>query len=571
MANQAQIEKTPINWAKYADTLKSFIEDKENGILLEAKDYAKGEDKENAYFELTSKKFSKEFLTIWELFDHSKPFKACIRLLSEKALEIRKERFFDLLVTSTSTAKELVNHIKPIIDDDQAVVVQYFGDYPVALAPERYYADFDGKQVLIITDIIASGTLAKDLASIVDKLNGVVVGVLAVVVTEKEVIDSYDPKKGYGIIEMERKIDIARKKHSPQLSSKKSKDLRIYSLSNRIIKYESDQDQFAPQLADVNNPRNYPEIIKINPVTVLPETDVETPFDIDSLYTRQAFFDHLKESHALDFGTFELENKFFSVVFRFQEILKHHGNTIWNKIRPSIQEVLERSNRCHPKSKPVIITSFKKEDIDFKNFVQEQLEQEGIAIDSEITVKRDTKDTPYFFFTLQSKAEKLKGKDIILVLATVSSSGKLQNISTLLATLSVRSITVICLVNRMGVYTTSFLNRIKNILSGMSVNQHNGHVQSDQLHSSITDSEKSIRKPGTDLISSKFSFQAVYDFLDIRPNDLNNAYLSIKETLLNYSSITLVPNFRRQTKQHLEYFKPNLMCPIDLTTASLTS
>src|SRR6267142_6243284 len=65
---------------------------------------------------------------------------------------------------------------------DPTFKAYYHGPYP--LDPGRNRHDYNGRNVLLVTDVVASGALCADLAEAVESQGGVVSGVLALIATK---------------------------------------------------------------------------------------------------------------------------------------------------------------------------------------------------------------------------------------------------------------------------------------------------------------------------------------------------------------------------------------------------
>lgn len=164
--------------SEYADTLRGLIES--SGMLLDADQWQQQMGNGNqgrAAFELTSGKFQEQFITLWELFDERQKFNDFIAMLAAKMREIRRKTPFSALVTSTETSKHIVEHVHASIEDDRdRVMIHYLGHYPFLNFENRGLLDFKGEQVLIVTDVMATGTLVGRMAEIVKEVGGTVKG-----------------------------------------------------------------------------------------------------------------------------------------------------------------------------------------------------------------------------------------------------------------------------------------------------------------------------------------------------------------------------------------------------------
>jgi orotate phosphoribosyltransferase len=118
-----------------------------------------------AVFETSSGRFHDEFITLWELFDERELFSACVERLAGLARQVRDEKGYTTIVTSTATAKHLVEYVHAKIESaDDRIAVRYLGPYPFLGSGNRELINFKGEKVLIVADVIDSGTVVKNLA-----------------------------------------------------------------------------------------------------------------------------------------------------------------------------------------------------------------------------------------------------------------------------------------------------------------------------------------------------------------------------------------------------------------------
>lgn len=492
----------------YSEELRDFIRDKKSGMLLSANDYSTKSS--TAYFELTSGKIAKEYITIWELFDHPKEFSKCIDKLAQEARILHGISPFTKIVTSTNTAKELVSHIMtnlifPMIDSEKLDVESvYFGDYPRNFYKDNRFRSFYKENVLIITDVIASGVLIGKLTKIISDLGGNVIGVLAVVVTGKNLLD-FTAKQPlyYSSIRTDSPVHI-----KIPGSGLTENNLDIFSLTTFAIEY---LDKIP---ADS-------ETFKIDPITVLPKEEIEFKGHIDFVFNMKETFDHLKELSAIKIGFFKFESKRFTITYDIPTIFSEKGKAeIWSKIQPLFKNVSH------------IVTTYKRGDIQFQNFVLDNLEKDIKSI----ILKRDLRDTPHFYFSIKSKSLLAKAKTVAVLVSALTTSTKLKNISSLLYLMGVKKVIFICLINRLGLYNHSFINSIRSI--DPQIEPING----------LTGSKK--KNNG----KSNFQFVSIYNVHDIFGEDLGKMHDRFNYVFDSFIANCYVHSFKRVAGQYKEMF-----------------
>src|SRR5262249_17253499 len=138
-----------------------------------------------AGFKLQNGQIVKQFITIWELFDHRQELKKCIVKLTEKASEIRQRVNFSKIITATTTAKELAENLFDSLRNkipEQELAIGHFGNYPKAALPQKSSLNFRDEDVLILTDVINSGYLVGTMAEVIEKNGGRVAAVLSILI-----------------------------------------------------------------------------------------------------------------------------------------------------------------------------------------------------------------------------------------------------------------------------------------------------------------------------------------------------------------------------------------------------
>jgi orotate phosphoribosyltransferase len=490
-------DNTEISFKDVKLNLELALNNEKTGILLRSDKYidANGQPviNKNAFFQLTSGIFRKEFITIWDLFDERELFKQCMSALSQMACDIREKTPFDIIVSCTPTAKELVSYIHSSVENVGPVQIRHFGDYPSLSLSYKEMATFQNAGVLIITDVVASANLVKRLGELINRLGGTVRAVLTVFDTQEEFEEVYNDN-GLPIIE----VGSATKKNKVMLHS---------LLHVPIHTYTDDEMPDNPVIRKIDL-SVLPEIpVSENglPLNIIPEMDAIKSFE---------------KSNALDFGFFTSGPVGFSLALRLDRVLDNQGDDIWNHIRPHIDD------------DSVIATSFSKEDLRFFDFFSNRARNDKINFQSILIMKRgDSMAIPHLFCS--STEFQLKDKVVTLLISTVISSFKLENMVSLLAAEQVRAIKVICLVNRMGYHTTRFVKTINKLLTNFTtVSNSEGKCGEDyqiinysrtkNIFVNIADTTKDFFNKVFQgkQNDSNFTFIPVYSITDIPSDDL---------------------------------------------------
>jgi orotate phosphoribosyltransferase len=478
-------------FAAYADKLRALIEKPESRMLLKASEYGPvGERKADAAFQLTSGAFLTEFITLWELFDHRREFKEFIAKFAEKAQEIHQENPYAAIVTATATSKHILEHAHALIEGDRyKISVHYLGDYPFLDAENRKLLDFRGENVLIVTDVIATGSLVAKMAEIVEEVAGRPIGVLCAALIGPELIDNNS------ILEFGQ----------GQAPERPKKQLRIHSLTTRRVHSFKVNGGPPPSL-----------IFKIDAVTILPEDKLLLPNGFYPKFDDVTMFAHFESAKAIDFDFYTMDDRRLTTAIRIKPLLDTCGPAIWAAIEPKVRDA------------ETLVTTFQRDDVLFKEFVEDRFPTSHPSF--VFIPKRNSLESPNSYFLLPTQLEQITGKRIVLLLAQIFTSERLRNIVSLLVSNGAESISVICLLNRMGMYTSSFISRLERLVRG--VGQAGGTIE-----------------------HTGFEFLFLYSLPDISGDDLKRMQETIRALFDYYTSQTRIPSFRRSMLQDLKYFQ----------------
>ena len=137
-------------------------------------------------------------------------------------------------------------------------------------------------------------------------------------------------------------------------------------------------------------------------------------------------------------------------------------------------------------------------------------------------LKRELGDFPHLHQALFPNTGKVKGRKVVLLRAAATTSEELRSLVALLAGEKVKSIHVICLVNRMGPYTVSFVRRIQRLVCG---------------------GEGSTK-------CARFDFVPLYSLMDVRTDDLITMHRRVADVLDKYARSTEVPFFKMLDQEY---------------------
>ncbi len=497
-------------------------------LLLDANEwystyYNKRQPTSGAYFEIaTSRRKQTTFLTTWRLFDHPEILELVLDGLAKIVnTQIRPKTRFDGIVTSTATAKTLLDQLHSRIEVGGAVAdLHVLPQYPFLRPDRRSTWDLSGQSLLVFTDVVAKGELLRHLTRTIERLGGRAVAALCMSVVNPTLIEA---KVAAGYIPFE--ID--------STTGHRDSILRLYSLADHEI----------PDSPDISDESKK---VEIDWSSVMPQSGHhEYP---PTLFSVQETYDLLEDAEAIDFGFFQHDDCRFLTAVRLRRLLNRKGQVIWDRIKLKlIAETRDTANAVFPPFAssflpPRFVSSFQASDRDFCQFLAER----SYVTTKSTTEKESTPLPPIYLHHVDKLAEidsihlrpgyadELFGRDVVLALTSVHSSETLRSLCTQLATHDVKSITVVCLLNRMGPATNAFISRIERMLLGLRA-----------------PSPESTDKP--DAFPHNFKFLPVLDFSEFSTENVECLAQSGLTLLELYQSRTRVPAFRRASERLRKY------------------
>jgi len=423
--------------------LNRLIADVRNNMLLGPEVFrdkqGELEFSDKTLFRRVSGGYQRHFVTLWPLFEKLLPFEDLMNHLAAHARHLRdqSDTYFSTIVTCTATGHHLLEHLQPRIETSESrVEATYLGPYPYHALTQLPENAFKNKSVLILTDVIASMTLVKNIASVVHRLGGTVSAVLSVVTT---------------------------------LSNGEQAECEMEYAPNRTARVES----FCT--FDVQKVSELPDgfsSIDIDPETILPRdktADSEVGYRLELQPRAFKPFDfpttlkHFDQSRAMRLGIYEANNRYFTAGIRLPKLFQQFGYEIWQRIKPAL------------KDQDLLVTTTDRDDLRFLDFVQRWVEPEYPGIKQLLIPRYDSLEFDFPYFLPESARTALSEKRVVLLIHSAQISEKLRRLVSLLAQSPVASVDVICLLNRMGDHSADFVARIKQMTSGIGEGRLRSH------------------------------------------------------------------------------------------------
>lgn len=558
----------------YRDQLRILINKPEYGLLLNADKWWKEGHPETeapqAAFKLgSSERFQKEFITLWELFDHSDEADLCLKHLADEVRSIRTKYSFSTIVSATATSRHILERLHSRIETpEDKIRLEFMHRYPFLSSDRQSVLNFQGQKVLIFSDVVASGSLVSDLAAVVHHLGGQVVAVLCVVLTGKVLIEQLSPNPHHHgekppIITLKRYGAPIDRDRIPLLSADGTTVVETSDEVEIRVPVFSLTDRFIPGLI----PRDYQEkqVIPIDLESVYPE---EMPLGINGVtprFTAAEMYDHLQSAEAIQFDFFEIDGSHFTTGVRLSRLLDRVGDQIWNEIEPEFEPMidqwvdrLQKQNSESSKQKTTdpseqlshfaLVSTFRAGDSEYRSFIEKRLKssiRSKAGVDDTVDLSgvrsiyiniRELPEGTDYMLIPRGSDQVLQGCHVFLLLASVGASQTLQDLVALMAGNGVRSITVVVLINRMGLRTQNFVARIRKLVRGLSP-----HGPDD----------------------ATFEFIPLYCINELGSRDIRALEDAVGTLFRTYRERTKVPGFRNWIEQTRRYFEPHIVTGLE--------
>lgn len=474
--------------------------------------------------------YQNEFLTVWPIIRTPKLLNDIAKTLAARLMRMRQRTQFNRIVTCSPTMRYVMEEISHILPAKADVTFEYLGLHPMQgmdLVASRPFSERD--HVAIITDVVSSGELLREMINVVGGARATVVGSLAMFRT--------------------RYLDADELAGVPRFESVRSSSLSRDNQNNSLFQ--------ANLLVREGDPSAVAHIA-VDRATVYP-VDVDAS---DSDFTPHLLFETLlavqRDVELLSLGTFRSNDKWMSLGINIEALLKQLEGEISAKVLEAFE--LETAPRLRgrkgsqPSRRLTIVTTPGRENRLFAGFLERQLQKHLYNCRMILIPRSESLSEQYSYFA-PARVEFEDDEQIFLCLATVSTSEKLRALAAFLAMSGGRHIKVLTLLNRMNNGAGSFLSRVLNLQSGK---------------------ERQPRRVKLELHESYFHYSSFFKLYDLSTSDLIRARQIALQTIEDYVRETESVFYQAQARNELKYFEPldmfrsrgALGCTVDLSIDS---
>lgn len=464
-----------------------------------------------AVFETIAGELQSDYLTIWRLFDCPDARQHVWSPLARLVRNVRGRYHFDAILTATVTGAELLNRIREEVEEDGPIAVHVVPSAVVgSQQPEEPVA---GLACLLLTDVVASGRQLADLVAFARRHGGTPVAVVAIATTWGEA-----PKRqGWFWVDTTKSPPTFVTERVP------GDDVRWNITVPVFAGYHHQQGQ----VADAGGRARIP----IDPATIYPADRVE--LENPPLCELATTIEHLERAEALGVGWYLAEGSLVFGAVRVAKLLAepHVRADLRGRLKVRLQEVTGARGGA---PRPVLVTPLTRASEALASLMEETLapvEPCRVSLGH-----RDSVDMPYFTDVEQlgrvraaldapKGAPPMTGARVILAFGALNQASRLESVVSLLLSQGAAEIHVVCLLNRMGLYTTNFVGRVRSLFV----------------------------RVGT---PAQFSLTHVYELPDLGDDRTRRAWTDARRVYTRFAELTAIDAFHAQVPDRLAAYAP---------------
>ena len=475
---------------------------------------------ETIAFKIHEDKFRAEFLTVWPIIRDPDLFEAIASLLIKNIIALRNIALFTRIVTCSPTMRYFLDEIRFKLDQGEGeVLFDYLGLHPMhAPRPERTQPFTERDHVLIITDVVSTGTLVQEMRDHVTKDGANVVGHIALFQAQY--------------------VDTAGLECRFILRDLPTKEPRSTNSSNFHALFDAKLQHLIDDQGNVltEDRRQINKSIRIDRTTVFPSTEGFCPPELVPKLEFDTILRAKSRDELLTMGTFISNDKWISLAFDIEKLLNECATDISDEVFRIFDDGHRESQRHQRKPIRCIVTTPGRDNRIFAIFLKSILaEYYDVRI---VLIPRGERYSERYSYFTPSILNPPEDGHVFLCLATVSTSEKLRALSAYLASCGVDCITAVTLIDRMNASSGSFLARVLNLQSGSSTN--NGNAQSKPTHDAMT--------------PAAFYYTSLFKIHDVSTEDMMRGSHLAQNAIAKYRKTCNIAFYVGQARNELKYF-----------------
>lgn len=511
------------DFLKFKEKLTNFFETYP-GAIFDAEHYSHfagaGQEKSPRVFELASGQQKRHFLSFWAMLQERDIFAETTQNLAKIAGAIRERTGFKTIVTCTTSSRYLMEYLHSDLEisENHKVDIRYFGPFPYHVVEGSDLQDLRDHRVLILTDVVNSGSLVAHLASVVRQLGGEVAAILAIAVVNPD------------FCLIAPRSMTSRNSYTPQYRL-----LPVGPVGEKLPVYNIVDIPLAtsPSIHPLN------QVIKIDPISIFPvnKTMAERDSEHRSVIPDEKAIAILDATKAMSVNFFQAEECRYTYAVRIHNILNDGtaSEYIWANLEKEI-----------PQRRDILfVTTFDKGCLSFSDFVMHRMNAAQRQADIlRVPYMGEFGGAAYPF--IQNEARRIEKRTVILLLGVVHTSERLRSLVALLARAKPREIISLAFLDRMDNSSSAFVPRVR------------------ELSAEINFSKRRFTRP-----TIPFSTLSVFSLRDFGTNDIARMQEMVSRLLGGFGAWCQTISFKILTEHDQKYFVSHKMSGYEFQSYAL--
>lgn len=468
-------------------------------------------DKDNRGYLLHSGITQDRFVTIWPIIENFDLFSRVTNLLSEAITSIAVRHNIDIVLGCTTTVMHLLDALKPRLQ--HVTDVFYIGTHPLLLHSDTATLRLRNKNVLILTDVISSGTLCSDICQEVSYCGASPAAIASL-------YHAYDATHS-GL------VSDALGRRSLNVDTYPAKtNVPIYSYSTVSVHTGKQSGSGEYSVVDVESV--FPPVASI-------ELDTSHQPLIPIHEDKRLF----AEQCVMSLGYFNKRLDTFSIYSHISGLLEKKISAIesvlghwYSTNKPQVA----KSNTFN--KLPLLVTTTTNDNRYLISLLSRHLKENGFQVQFAAFSRFDDLEAA-FPFLLSESQDSIEGRPVLVLLSTIHSSVTARSLAALLSLHGATSIDIFAILNRMTPGSSSFLSRIAHLNENRPNNRTESNKDGDPKNTKYR----------------SFSFRSLYRIWDLASADLHRVERIVLSRFKQFT-VNLPPTLRLMAENDLKHFRP---------------
>lgn len=465
---------------------------------------------ESGPFRTSSGVILDRFYSIWPIIDDVNKFEEFAEVVADEMSSICSQLRANMVVGCSRTIQNTFEGVRPYISEK--IELRYLGTHPLQYEYRSLRKGIRGRKVIVLTDVLASGTMLRETIRLLKSHGAQVQGSLAFLHAA-----SNDDQRSF----LDERVKAISEFHDHAGTVRRPDDTE-----NSVPVIPCKTYLTIPTGSSINSKENPTEI------------DVEAVFPIGRASTQNGAQDFTEDgaynpiigpieevtkrnSSILVSGQYEKNSKLFSIYVDIDLLISEFSKELVS----SFHSILDGLGG---QSVPLVVTTPTTENRTLIRYLADNSPEHKIRSKLLLFFRTDDLEAS-FPYTLIDETENIEDRDIVIVLSTVQSSDTIRALSAHLSLSGARSISILAVIDRMTIASSVFLARVLRLYS----------------------IEKSIDDPGV----GDFNYKTLFRVWDLSSGDLQRVQQFIKNRFRQFTKSNTSAELATTARNNLKYFE----------------